>query len=91
MSVMSKEEVGKSIQALHAEIDRLSDTDATVKEKLLALIHKVETQMEAPQSKETHAETVQGLPALIEQFEADHPKVTASLGRLLNTLSSIGV
>ena len=88
---MSQEEIGKSIKALHAEIDRLSDTDVAVKEKLLALIHEVETQMENPQSKETHAQTVQSLPGLIEQFEADHPKITNSLGRLLNTLSSIGV
>ena len=88
---MSQEEIGKSIKALHAEIDRLSDTDVSAKEKLLALVHEVEAQMEKPQDKETHAKTVQGLPTLIEQFEADHPKVTDSLGRLLNTLSSIGV
>ena len=88
---MSKEEIGKSLQALHAEIDQLSETDVTAKQKLLALIHEVETQMEQPQDKETHARTVQGLPSLIEQFEADHPKVTDSLGRLLNTLSSIGI
>ena len=88
---MSQEEIGKSIKALHAEIDRLSDTDVDVKEKLLALIHELETQMESPQDRETHSQTVQSLPGLIEQFEADHPKVTDSLARLLNTLSSIGV
>lgn len=88
---MSQEEIGKSIEALHAEIDRLSDTDVAVKEKLLALIHEVETQMKSSQDREAHTETVQSLPGLIEQFEAEHPKVTDSLARLLNTLSSIGV
>ncbi len=43
---MSQEEVGKSIQALQAEINQLSSTDVAVKEKLLALIHDVETQMD---------------------------------------------
>ena len=88
---MSQEEIGKSIQALHTEIDQLSDTDVTVKEKLLALIHEVEAQLENPQASETHAKTVQRLPNLIEQFEAEHPKVTANLSRLLNTLSGMGV
>ncbi|MGB3767726.1 MAG: DUF4404 family protein [Phormidesmis sp.] len=88
---MSQEEVGKSIQALQAEINQLSSTDVAVKEKLLALIHDVETQMEDPQNKETRDKTVERLPTLIEQFEVEHPKVTANLSRLLNTLSSIGI
>ena len=88
---MSQEEVGKSIQELHAEISRLSNTDAAVKEKLLALIHDVETQLDNPQDQETRDKTVQSLPTLIEQFEVEHPKVTANLSRLLNTLSSIGI
>ncbi|PZO12639.1 MAG: hypothetical protein DCF25_17275 [Leptolyngbya foveolarum] len=88
---MSQEEVGKSIQALHAEIDQLSSTDVAVKEKLLALIHDVETQLENPQDQENRDKTAQYLPTLIEQFEIEHPKVTANLSRLLNTLSSIGI
>ena len=88
---MSQEEVGKSIQALQAEINQLSSTDVAVKEKLLALIRDVETQMTDPQNKETRDKTVQNLPTLIEQFEVEHPKVTANLSRLLNTLSSIGI
>ena len=88
---MSQEEIGKSIQALHNEIDQLADTDVAAKEKLLALIHEVETQLENPQAKDTHHKTVQKLPNLIEQFEAEHPKVTANLSRLLNTLSGMGV
>ena len=88
---MSQEEVGKSIQALHAEINQLASTDVAVKEKLLALIKDVETQLEDPQNEETRAKTTQDLPNLIEQFEADHPKVTANLSRLLTTLSGMGV
>ena len=91
ITAMSQEEISKSIQALHTEIDQLSDTDVTVKEKLLALIHEVETQMENPQAKETHNKAVQKLPNLIEQFEAEHPKVTDNLSRLLNTLSGMGI
>lgn len=88
---MSKEDIAQSIQALHNEIDQLTTADVTVKEKLLALINDVETQMDKPDSAEKKKANLQQLPVLIEQFEADHPKVTASLGRLLNTLSSMGI
>ncbi|MEO0805526.1 MAG: DUF4404 family protein [Cyanobacteria bacterium J06643_4] len=78
---MSKEDIAQSIQALHNEIDQLATADVTVKEKLLALINDLETQMENPDSAEKKTANLQQLPVLIEQFEADHPKVTASLGR----------
>ena len=88
---MSKEDVNQSIKALHAEIDRLDTPDTAVREKLLALISDVEKQMQDPQSAEHKEANLQTLPALIEQFESDHPKVTTTLGKLLNTLSSMGI
>ena len=87
---MSKEDITRSIQALHNEIEQMTTADVAVKEKLLALINNLETQMEEPDSVEKKTANLQQLPVLIEQFEADHPKVTASLGRLLSTLSSMG-
>ena len=88
---MSKEDVNQSIKALHAEIDRLDTPDTAIREKLLALISDVEKQMQDPQSAEQKEANLQNLPALIEQFESDHPKVTTTLGKLLNTLSSMGI
>ncbi|MGC1307876.1 MAG: DUF4404 family protein [Phormidesmis sp.] len=92
---MSKEAVNQAIEALHAEINQLDTPDVTIKEKLLLLIGDVEKQMQSPDSpayKPEHKDVAtQQLPALIEQFEADHPKVTNTLGRLLNTLSGMGI
>ncbi len=88
---MSKEEIGKSIAALHAEIEQLDTPDAAVKEKLLTLIEGMEKQLQDPESPEHKTATAQQLPGLIEQFEADHPQVTATLSRLLTTLSGMGI
>ncbi|MEL6490911.1 MAG: DUF4404 family protein [Cyanobacteria bacterium J06555_13] len=88
---MSTEDVSQSIEALHAEINRLDTPDAAVKEKLLALITDVEKQLEDPESEEHKNANLQTLPTLIEQFESDHPKVTSTLSRLLNTLSGMGI
>ena len=88
---MSKEDINQSIEALRAELDQIATTDLSAKDKLLALIADIEKQVEEPDNESHRSANLQNLPALIEQFEADHPKVTSTLGRLLNTLSSMGI
>ena len=88
---MSQADLQKSLDALHAEIGKLETPDAAVKDKLLALIDDVEKQVQNPDSAEHANVASQKLPGLIEQFEADHPKVTDTLGQLLNTLSGMGI
>jgi hypothetical protein len=88
---MSTADVNKSIEALHLEIGKLTTPDAAVKEKLLSLIDDVEKQLQNPDSPEHQEVAVQKLPTLIEQFELEHPQVTETLGRLLTTLSGMGV
>jgi HEAT repeat protein len=88
---MSKEDVNKSLEALHIEIDKLETPDATVKEKLLSLINDIEKQLQNPDSADHKGAAVAKLPTLIEQFESDHPQLTGTLGRLLTTLSGMGV
>lgn len=88
---MSEAEINQSLVTLHTEIAKLQTTDTTTKETLLALIKDVENQLQNPDSPEHKEATVQKLPTLIEQFEADHPQVTTALGRLLTTLSGMGI
>lgn len=88
---MSKEAINQSIEALHAEINQLNTPDSDVKEKLLSLISEVEKQMQNPENTEHKNANLQTLPTLIEQFEAEHPKVTDTLSRLLTTLSGMGI
>jgi len=88
---MSKEAVNQSIEALHAEINQLNTPNSDVKEKLLSLIGEVEKQMQNPENAAHKDANLQALPTLIEQFEAEHPQVTETLSRLLNTLSGMGI
>lgn len=88
---MSKEAINQSIEALHAEINQLETPDSDVKKKLIALISNVEKQLQYPEKTEHKDANLQTLPTLIEQFEAEHPKVTDTLSRLLNTLSGMGI
>lgn len=88
---MSIEDVHQSLSMLHQEIEHLDTPDASVKTKLLTLIEEVEKQLQNPESLQHRDAAVQKLPGLIEQFEADHPRMTDALGRLLTTLSGMGV
>lgn len=88
---MSKEAITQSIEALHAEISQLDTPNSEVKEKLLSLISEVEKQVQDPENAARKEANLQTLPKLIEQFEADHPKLTDTLSQLLNTLSGMGI
>ena len=88
---MSKAEIGKSLEALHAEVEKLDTPDAAVKAKLLTLIGDLEQQLQNPENLSQSVAATKQIPALIEQFEADHPQMTATLGRLLTTLSGMGI
>ena len=88
---MSEAEINRSLEALQTEIGKLQTPDTKTKETLLALINDVEKQLQNPENAEHKDVAVQKLPTLIEQFEADHPQVTTALGRLLTTLSGMGI
>jgi hypothetical protein len=88
---MSKADINQSIEALRAELDQIASDDPTIKDKLSALIADIEKQVREPDNEGHKQNNLQNLPTLIEQFEADHPKVTTVLGRLLNTLSGMGI
>jgi chromosome segregation ATPase len=88
---MSHTDIKQSLELLQAEVNKLDTSDETAKAKLLSLIADVETQLQQPDSTEHKAANLNNLPSLIEQFESDHPQVTTVLGRLLTTLSGMGV
>ena len=88
-SNIQQSNIQQSIESLRNEVAKLSETDVSVQTKLLSLIEDMERQIESPEP--SHAESSQKIPALIEQFESDHPKITNALGDLLTTLSSMGV
>ncbi len=88
---MSQADVDQSLESLRAEINQLNTPDTAVKDKLLQLIGSVEKQLQDPEDSAHKQTNLQTLPTLIEQFESEHPTVTRTLSKLLNTLSSMGI
>lgn len=86
---MSKEDLRRSLDALQTELSQISDP--AVKDRIAHLIEDIESQINEPETPEHGKNAQQRLPGLIEQFEADHPRMTESLNRLMVTLSGMGI
>ena len=86
---MSKEDLRRSLDALQTELEQI--TDPAVKDRIAHLIKDIERQINEPEAPEHGQKAQQKLPGLIEQFEAEHPKITESLNRLMVTLSGMGI
>jgi hypothetical protein len=78
----------EDLAQLRSELNRLA-TDAPGRERLLALVERIEAELgAAPQRNEP---LVDGLSSAITDFEVEHPQATAILQRIVATLSSMGI
>ena len=86
---MSKEDLRRSLDTLQTELAQI--TDPAIKDRIAHLIEDIERQINEPETPEHGKNAQQKLPGVIEQFEAEHPKITENLNRLMVTLSSMGI
>ncbi|OGV67382.1 MAG: hypothetical protein A2498_14015 [Lentisphaerae bacterium RIFOXYC12_FULL_60_16] len=88
---MSVERVQKLIKELRSELNRLGDRDAGIKEKAGAIIVDVERQVQKLKSGHKDSGLVKRIADLVEEFEQDHPKITAIIDNISTTLSNLGI
>lgn len=93
---MSRAQLEQSLERLRGELEALDAaggaTAAGDTTRLRALIDEVESQLDALESGEDDDGTlVDGLRTQIEQFEVEHPRVTAILNDIMVTLSNMGI
>lgn len=89
---MSRARLEESLERLRHELESL-DADASDPrdtKRLRALIDDVESQLDALEGDEDGS-LVDGLRAQVEQFEVEHPRVTAILNDIMVTLSNMGI
>jgi len=90
---MSREELEESLARLHKEVAKLEEKDGALKERLDGLIHDVERQLHGVEDTDAKnaAGVIDDLQKYIEQFETEHPRVTAILNHIMVTLSNMGI
>jgi ABC-type transporter Mla subunit MlaD len=91
---MEKERLMRTLEQLHAELAQTDRVDAETLEKLQILSADIqrtldEGQLQAPQA-ERDEEPITGLKDLLLKYEAEHPQLSASIGRVADALAAMG-
>ncbi|NOY76844.1 MAG: DUF4404 family protein [Calditrichaeota bacterium] len=88
---MSDERLRKSIKNLRAEIDRIDAGNAVTRDKMEHLLGELEDQLDHPEDSEKFHKLADRVEALIAEYEAKHPRLSAALEEILVTLSNMGI
>ncbi len=88
---MSDNQLHKDLEALRAELNKLSGESSELNEKLDSLIADVEQRIENPDDESHHKNLVDNIKDTISRFETEHPRATAILNDIMVTLSNMGI
>ena len=84
---MSQDSLKAAVQALRTEIEQLGAGQETHRERLTNLLANLEKEV----AGEPQNDLRQGLGHALEQFEAEHPRLTEVLNRISVLLSNMGI
>lgn len=87
---MSDQQLRESLAELRSELERLEAEEAEVRDRLDALIAKIEARLDAPGDAAHHHSLIQDLRRSTLQLEVSHPRAPAILKRIMATLGNIG-
>ncbi len=91
--LMDPQQLRAMLEQLHAEIENAQSVDEGERELLEHLMADIRTVLarsgeEAPPQ---YQPLIQRLGEAVKQYEASHPTLTMLMGRVLDTLSNVGV
>ena len=84
-------ELLRSLDALHAELDRVSEGEELDEARLGGLVADVEERLSGADESHHPTNLVDRLRQRAEQFELEHPAVTSLLNRIMVSLGNTGI
>jgi hypothetical protein len=90
---MSKERLLETLEQLHAELSQAEPVDPDVATRLRAITHDIERALgKREQASVDELEpATSGLRDLMLKFEAEHPQLSAAMGRVADALAAMGI
>ena len=91
---MSDEKLRESLDELRSELEQLEAEELQIRERrerLDALISRVEMRLDRPEDTAHHQSLVQDVRQSISEFEVSHPRTTAILNQIMVTLGNMGI
>lgn len=90
---MATSALSEHLRELHEELEGTSEIDPEAREQLRVLLDDIRSVLDRSDAASTH--TPQSLTTRLEEqtreFEASHPTLSATIGRLVDTLSNLGI
>ncbi len=83
-------ELARRLAELQAELERTQSVDPKARELLEEVRRDIESVLERSEDAE-HGSLRARLDAAIQHFEESHPVLTASMGRVMEQLSNLGI
>jgi heme-degrading monooxygenase HmoA len=91
-SVMDKHELLAELKSLRAELEKSESIDPQALQRLSVITEELESRENAPQETQDSEETeAYGLRDLLVRFEAEHPQLSETLGRIADGLARMGI
>ena len=90
---MDKEKFGQDLENLDTEIRNIQQLDDDSRDKLSKLASDIQQILkhEGDASSEHHNNLTESLKDSIRHFEVSHPRLTAVMSNLINTLGDMGI
>ncbi len=90
---MDNEKFRQNLESLHTEIRNIQQIDDDSKDKLSKLASDIQQILKQGEdvSSEHHSNLTKSLKDSIQYFEVSHPRLTAVMNNLINTLSDMGI
>jgi len=86
---MADPKLSELLEQLHNELKRTTSVDENGREMLRHLSGDIQKLLEP--DTPTPSSVLERLQDAIDQFEIEHPSITAALSQILNALSSAGI
>lgn len=88
---MSEHDLNTLLEQLRIEMDAVEHGAKEDRERLEGLVASLERRLANPREDNEDEELLGTLTQLLTHYEADHPRITGVLNRILVTLSSLGI
>lgn len=87
---MAEKEINEALFILRKEVEQLEGDHPELKDKLEALLGRIEKKLEATEDDQ-HIHLVHDMKSALTQFEVEHPTATGIINDLMVTLSNLGI
>ena len=89
---MQKEQLQATLWRLHDELSQTEGVDPDTLARLRSITDELQLALDQPDDRSDDVESsVSGLKDLLLKFEAEHPKLSATIGRVADTLAAMGI